>query len=227
MQHRTRIKICGLTREQDVDAAVELGADAVGFVLWPGSPRHVTPARAAELIRRLPPFIMAVGLFVNAEPAEVDAAVAQAPLSALQFHGAESPAYCADAGLRLRRQILRAVRVTPELDLLEFGHAYQRAGCAGLLLDAWSEGYGGSGKTFDWALLPETWKNGNGPRLVLSGGLHARNAAEAVTRVRPWAVDVSSGVEAAKGVKDATKMAEFIAAVRAGDQAVQGAAQQA
>ena len=204
MNSRTRIKICGLTREADVQAAVDAGADAIGFVLYEKSPRHVSIERAAELARQLPPFVTPVGLFVNAERALVDRAAAAISGLLLQFHGDEAPADC-----RLgARPYLRAVRMAPGLDLLDFAHSYPDA--QGLLLDAHVEGYGGGGKVFDWSLIPR----GVALPLVLSGGLHAANVIEGMLRVRPWAVDVSSGVESAKGIKDAAAMRRFCDAVR-------------
>lgn len=204
---RTRIKICGLTREQDVDAAVEAGADALGFVFYAASPRKVSPVRAAQLIRRLPPFVSAVGLFVNEEAGVVRAVLDQVPLALLQFHGDEDEAYCRQFG----QPYLKAARMRPGVDLLEFARAHPTA-CA-LLLDTWAEGYGGSGQTFDWSLIPK----GIDRPIVLSGGLHAGNVGAAVIQLRPYAVDVSSGVEVAKGIKDADKMAAFVAAVKEAD----------
>ena len=204
---RTRIKICGLTREQDVAAAIEAGADAVGFVLWSGSPRHVTPERAAQLARGLPPFVVPVGLFVNADPALIRHASGLLPTMLLQFHGDETPAQCRAAA----RPYLRAARMTPDLDLLDFSTRYPDA--TGLLLDAHVEGYGGGGKVFDWSLIPR-----NVPLpIVLSGGLHAGNAVEGILQVRPWVVDVSSGVERSKGIKDADAIRRFCEAVREAD----------
>lgn len=202
---RTRIKICGLTREEDVDAAVAAGADAIGFVFYEKSPRYVTPARAAALARRLPPFVSAVGLFVNADPAVVLATLGEVQLHVLQFHGDESEADCC----RYARPYLKAARVTPELDLVQYASRFPSA--QGILLDAFVEGYGGGGKIFDWTLIPSDL----GRPIVLSGGLDAANVGEAVRRVRPAAVDVSSGVEAAKGIKDPLKIEAFVAAVRA------------
>jgi phosphoribosylanthranilate isomerase len=207
MNQRTRIKICGLTREVDVDAAVEAGADAIGLVLYDQSPRHVSVARAAQLARRLPPFVMPVGLFVNATPAETAAAVAAIPHLLLQHHGDESAADCR----RHARPYLRAARMAPGFDLLDFAAQYPDA--LGVLLDAHVEGYGGGGKVFDWSLIPHDVPL----PVVLSGGLHAGNVIEGILRVRPWAVDVSSGVESAKGIKDAAAMRRFCDAVREAD----------
>jgi len=204
---RTRIKICGLTREADVDAAVQAGADAIGFVLYDKSPRHVDPARAAALARRLPPFVTPVLLLVNATPALLQTALAAMPQALLQFHGDESPAQCEAPG----RTYLRAARMSSGFDLLDFGSRYRSA--QALLLDAHVDGYGGGGKAFDWSLIPPSVPL----PVVLSGGLNAANVIEGVLRVRPWAVDVSSGVESAKGIKDALAMRRFCDAVREAD----------
>ena len=214
--HRTRIKICGLTREADVDAALAAGADALGFVLWPGSARAVSLGRAAELAARMPPFSTPVLLFVNARPAELQAAAAAIPNALLQFHGDETPAQCRQGG-GTGRPWLRAARMAAGFDLLDF--ARQFADARGLLLDAHVEGYGGAGKVFDWAVLENLRSSGSDVRLplVLSGGLGPANVAEGVRRLRPWAVDVSSGVEQSKGVKDAALMQRFCAAVREAD----------
>ena len=210
----TRIKICGLTREQDVDAAVAAGADAIGFVFYPPSPRYVTAQRAAELARRIPPFVDVVGLFVNEPPESVHGVCASVPLNLLQFHGDEDAAYCR----QFSRPYLRAARVRPGLDLVEFAGLFPDA--RGLLLDAFVEGYGGGGHVFDWTLIPP----GMPGFLVLSGGLTAENVGDAMRRVRPVAVDVSSGVEiegrAGKGIKDHDRIAAFVAAVRAADGAI-------
>ncbi|HEY4067981.1 MAG TPA: phosphoribosylanthranilate isomerase [Burkholderiaceae bacterium] len=209
MTRRTRIKICGLTREADVDAAVEAGADAVGFVFYPKSPRFVTLARAVELAGRLPPFVMPVGLFVNAADAEVDAAGAAIPQLLLQFHGDETPAQCERAG----RPYLRAARIAPGFDLLDFGFRFAHA--QAILLDAHVDGYGGGGKVFDWSLVQSpVAQRAELPPLVLSGGLNAANVIDGIRALRPWAVDVSSGVESAKGIKDAEAIRRFCDAVR-------------
>ncbi|NBD21791.1 phosphoribosylanthranilate isomerase [Aquabacterium fontiphilum] len=205
--HRTRIKICGLTREADVDAAVDAGADAIGFVLYEKSPRHVDARRAGELARRLPPFVTPVVLLVNASAALTAQALDAVPHALLQFHGDETPQDCLAAG----RPYIRAARMAPGFDLLDFALSHPTA--QAILVDAHVDGYGGGGQVFDWSMLPQ----GLSRPLVLSGGLHVGNVEEGVRRVRPWAVDVSSGVEAAKGIKDAERMRQFCAAVRAAD----------
>jgi phosphoribosylanthranilate isomerase len=205
---KTRIKICGLTRAEDVDAAVGAGADAIGFVFYPDSPRYVTLQQAAKLATRIPPFVDIVGLFVNAAPEAVAAACAALPLNVLQFHGDEDAAYCR----QFARAYLRAARVRPGLDLVEFARSFPDA--RGLLLDAFVEGYGGGGHVFDWTLIPPCLPS----FLVLSGGLTAANVGDAIERVRPVAVDVSSGVEMSKGIKDHSKIAAFVAAVRNADE---------
>lgn len=204
---RTRIKICGLRRDVDIDAAAAAGADAVGFVFYPPSPRAVTVEQALRLAQRLPPFVMPVGLFVNAEAALIEAACKALPQLLLQFHGDESPADCR----RWQRPYLRAARVTAGFDLLDFASRYPDAG--GLLLDAHVEGYGGGGKVFDWSLVPP----GVHAQLVLSGGLTPANVTDGIVQVRPWAVDVSSGVESARGIKSAELIQRFCQAVRAAD----------
>ena len=208
---RTRIKICGLTREADVDDALEAGADALGFVLYARSARHVSLDRAAELAARLPPFVTPVLLFVNASPQEVQAAVERVPQALLQFHGDESPEQCTHAG----RPWIRAARMAPGFDLLDFASRFHAA--QALLLDAPAEGYGGGGKAFDWSQIPPSVPL----PVVLSGGLNPANVIDGVLRVRPWAVDVSTGVESAvpgqKGIKNAALMRRFCKAVREAD----------
>ncbi len=207
MSHRTRIKICGLTRACDVDAAVRAGADAIGLVFYPQSPRYVGIEHAAELVRRLPPFVTPVGLFVNAHPVDIEKALRAIPHMMLQFHGDEIAADCQ----RFERPYLRAARMSPGFDLLDFASSYPDV--QGLLLDAHVVGYGGGGKVFDWSLIPHNVQR----PLVLSGGLHAENVTQGIVQVRPWAVDVSSGVEVSKGIKDAKAMRQFCQAVRAAD----------
>lgn len=204
---RTRIKICGLTRPEDVCAAVDAGADAIGLVFYPPSPRNVALERAEELARLVPPFVTLVGLFVNPARSEVARVLDRVPLQLLQFHGDEREQDCAGHGLPW----VKAARVRPGLDLVEFVSSYPSA--SGILLDAFVEGYGGGGKVFDWSLIP----SGLDTRLILSGGLDPDNVGEAVRSLRPWAVDVSSGVEQAKGIKDAGRIAAFISGVRNAD----------
>jgi phosphoribosylanthranilate isomerase len=216
--HRTRIKICGITREEDLRSAVELGADALGFVFYPKSPRYVTPGQAARLASGVPPYVSSVALFVNPTLEEVQEVVRAAPVSLIQFHGDETPGQCAAIAAAVARPFVRAFRVRPDTaasDLLECELAYRAASpwFSGLLLDTYVDAYGGAGKVFDWSLIPKELA----PRVVLSGGLSVQNATEAVVRVRPYAVDISSGVEESKGIKDARKIAAFIAAVRAAD----------
>lgn len=223
---RTRIKICGLTREEDVDAAVQAGADAVGFVLYARSPRHVSPQRAAELARRLPPFVTPVLLFVNEDATKVIAACQGVAGAAAQFHGDETPEDCVSATQQGRWPYLRAARIPLEagatFDLLRFARDF--ASAQALLLDAHVEGYGGAGKAFDWSRIPTNVD----AHLVLSGGLTPANVGDGIRALRPrcrtLAVDVSSGVEAVasdgsvrKGIKDAGRIHAFVAAVRAAD----------
>lgn len=225
---RTRIKMCGLTREEDVDAAIAAGADAIGLNLYPKSPRYVSVARAAELAKRLPPYVTPVLLFVNAPATEVIAACAMIAGATVQFHGDESPQACHLATLESRRPWVRAARIplgadAEAFDLVKYAQDYSHA--QALLLDAHVDGYGGGGKAFNWSLLPP---NVNA-HLVLSGGLTAANVGEGIAQLRPrgktLAVDVSSGIEAVdaqgmplKGIKDPEKMTQFVAAVRRADQ---------
>jgi len=204
----TAVKICGITRPEDALAAARAGAHAVGLVFYAKSPRHVTPARAAEIIRVVPPFVTTVGLFVDATAEGVRAALAEAPVGLLQFHGDETPEFCR----QFKRPYVKAVRVKAGVDLLQYAQDYHDA--KALLLDAYVEGlHGGSGAAFDWSLIPR----GLPLPVILSGGLTPENVTEAVRRVRPSAVDVSSGVESAKGIKDAQKIAAFIKGVRNAD----------
>ena len=222
---RTRIKICGLTREEDVDAAVAAGADAIGFVLYDKSPRYVSVARAAILAKRLPPFVTPVLLFVNAIATEVIAACAMIAGATAQFHGDETPEDCLAATHQGARPFLRAARIPlgeagAQFDLLKYASNYSQA--QAILLDAHVDGYGGGGHAFHWSLLPPSVN----AHLVLSGGLNAANVTDGILQVRPrcksLAVDVSSGVERSgpgnKGLKDPDKINQFVAAVRAADQ---------
>ena len=222
---RTRIKICGLTREQDVDAAVAAGADAIGFVLYAKSPRFVTAQRAAALARRLPPFVTPLLLFVNETAEKIRSACGLVAGASVQFHGDESPADCLLATQPAGRAFLRAARIpmgaeAANFDLVKYASDYQSA--QAILLDAHVDGYGGGGQTFNWSLLPP---NVNA-HLVLSGGLTAANVADGILQLRPrclsLAVDVSSGVELSgpghQGLKDPQKIKQFVTAVRAADQ---------
>ncbi len=201
----TRIKICGITREQDVLAVAASGADAFGLVFYEKSPRHVSVPQAAALANAAPPFLTVVGLFVNPTVDYVREVLEKVPLHVLQFHGEEASEFCAQFG----KSYLKAIRVKPGVNLVECAARY--SGAQGLLLDAYVEGtQGGTGETFDWALIPHDLRL----PVILSGGLHAGNVAAAIRQVRPYAVDVSSGVEAAKGIKDAAKVAAFIKEVK-------------
>lgn len=211
---RTRIKICGLTRDEDLLAAVQAGADAIGLVCYEGSKRYVALERAAQLRRLVPAFVSVVALFVNARPEAVRGVIDRVRPDLLQFHGDESAQECEQYG----HPYLRALRVgAPGLDTPE-GLARtcaQYGSAAGWLFDSYTPGYGGSGQSFDRALLGGLPDGGRS--VVLSGGLHAGNVEAAVRELRPWAVDVSSGVESAPGIKSADKMREFVEAVRRGD----------
>jgi len=204
----TRIKICGITRSEDALAAARLGADAIGFVFHPDSPRHVMAETAASIVRTLPAFVTTVGLFVDADEAVIRATLARVPLDLLQFHGAEPPEFCA----RFDRPWIKAIAVSPEVDLLQSAADYN--GSRGLLLDAFVPGmHGGTGTRADWNAIPGSLSL----PIILAGGLTPANVGEAIRVVRPWAVDVSSGVERAKGVKDPEKLAAFIKGVRDAD----------
>jgi phosphoribosylanthranilate isomerase len=197
----TRVKICGITRVEDALTVAHSGADAIGLVFYERSPRHVSIAQAAQLAAALPPFVSVVGLFVNASAEAVREALTAVPLDLLQFHGDESPEYCAQFG----KPYLKAIRVKAGVDLLQCAACFHTA--RGLLLDAHVEGIpGGTGATFDWTLIPKQLPL----PVILSGGLDAGNVAAAIGQVRPYAVDVSSGVEATKGIKNAAKIAAFI-----------------
>jgi phosphoribosylanthranilate isomerase len=204
---RTRVKICGLTRTTDVQAAAEAGADAIGLVFYPPSPRFLQIEQARELRRAVPAFVSAVALFVNPSVEEVGRVLERVSPDALQFHGEETPEFCARFGVPW----IKACRVRPGVDLLEYLRPF--SGASAWLADAYVEGYGGGGERFDWAQVPAKLER----PLVLSGGLTRDNVRQAIRALRPWAVDVSSGVESAKGVKDAGKIAAFIEEVRNAD----------
>lgn len=218
---RTRIKICGLTRKEDVQAAIEAGVDALGFVFYPESPRFVTTAKAASLVSAIPAFVSAVGLFVNAKTADVVETARQVRLSLLQFHGDETPGQCHEAAVASSLPFIRVFRIRPDTtadDLLQYERIYRNASpfFKGLLLDTFTDSYGGAGKVFNWSLVSKEI----GPRVVLSGGLSAQNVAGAIAWLRPFAVDISSGVEAARGIKDAGKIRAFVHAVRKADERI-------
>ena len=201
----TRTKICGITRVEDAQAVARSGADALGLVFYAKSPRHVTVPQAVQLMQAIPPFVTVVGLFVNPSADEVRNVLSYVALDVLQFHGEEEPEFCAQFG----RPYLKAIRVRDGVDLVQCAALY--ADAQGLLLDAYIEGtHGGTGESFDWRLIPHDLPL----PVILSGGLHPGNVAEAIRQVRPYAVDVSSGVEAAKGIKDAAKVAAFINEVK-------------
>jgi phosphoribosylanthranilate isomerase len=204
---RTRVKICGITRAQDAEVAARAGADAIGLVFYPPSPRYLSGERAVEIRDALPPFVQTVALFVNPDAAQVAQAIGRVRPALLQFHGEETPEFCAQFGV----PYVKACRIRPGVDALEYLRPFSRA--AAWLYDSYVPEYGGVGESFDWSLLPVA---GERP-VILSGGLSADNVARAIRRVRPWGVDVSSGVESAKGVKDGTKIAAFIAEVRNAD----------
>ncbi len=218
-RQRTRIKMCGFTREADVLAATAAGADAIGFVLSPPSPRQVSIERAAELARLLPAFATPVLLFVNESAERIQAACAAVPGAVLQFHGDETPEFCQAMTQATGRAHLKAARIplseAADFDLIKFAHLHSQA--QALLLDAHVDGYGGGGKTFNWSLLPTNVK----AHLVLSGGLTPANVADGIRTLRTHglslAVDVSSGIETGKGLKDAEKIQQFVTAVRAAD----------
>lgn len=197
---RTRVKICGVTRQQDADFAAESGADAIGLVFYPPSPRAVTVAQAKQIISGLPPFVTVVALFVNPEKEEVLHCLNALSIDILQFHGDENPAFCAQFG----KPYMKAIRMKPDTDLTTLATDYQSA--AGLLLDSYQPGVpGGTGVAFDWSLVSQI----NKP-IILAGGLNADNVAEAIQQVRPFAVDVSGGVESEKGIKSNEKISTFM-----------------
>lgn len=224
MNAQTRIKICGITRREDAEAAWTAGADALGFLFYPGSPRYITPAAAAAMAMDLPPFLTLVGLFVNASHADILQTVALGFLNSIQLHGDESPAYCqhlrdqTGGGVRTP-SIIKAIRVATAQDL----HALSQWPVQAILLDAKvGSQYGGTGKSFDWSLLhpwPSLFPTKAAPLpMVLAGGLTPDTVGRAVRQVRPYAVDVSSGVEQSPGIKCADKINSFIQQVRQADQ---------
>jgi phosphoribosylanthranilate isomerase len=204
---RTRVKICGITRPGDGVAAAQAGADAIGLVFYPKSPRYLSGERAAEIRDALPPFVQTVALFVNPDAAQVAQVLGRVKPGLLQFHGDETPEFCAQFGV----PFVKACRIQPGVDVLQYLQPFSRA--AAWLLDSFVPEYGGVGESFDWSLVPR----GLSRPLILSGGLEQKNVGRAIRAVQPWGVDVSSGVESAKGIKDAGRMTAFVAEVRNAD----------
>ena len=205
---RTRVKICGITRTGDARAAADAGADAIGLVFYPPSPRYLSVERAVEIRDALPPFVQTVALFVNADAAQIAQVIGRVHPSMLQFHGDETPEFCAQFGV----PFVKACRIKPGVDALAYLAPYNRA--AAWLVDSHVPEFGGVGESFDWSLVPKE----RARPLILSGGLDGRNVGQAIRALRPWGVDVSSGVESAPGVKDARLIQEFVAAARAAAQ---------
>ncbi|HUQ73689.1 MAG TPA: phosphoribosylanthranilate isomerase [Burkholderiales bacterium] len=212
---RTRIKVCGITRPADARAAAEAGADAIGLVFYPPSPRYLSVERAVEIRDALPAFVQTVALFVNADASQVAQVLGRVKPALLQFHGEETPQFCSQFGVPYVKAYRVKSGVSIGVDLLEYLRAFSTA--AAWLLDSFVEEYGGVGERFDWSLAPLGGQPGRERPLILSGGLEAGNVGEAIRRVRPWGVDVSTGVESAKGIKDAGKIAAFVAEVRNAD----------
>jgi len=204
---RTRVKICGITRPADGVAAAQAGADAIGLVFYPKSPRYLSAERAIEIRDALPPFVQTVALFVNADAAQVSQVLGRVKPALLQFHGDEAPEFCGQFGV----PFVKACRIRPGVDALQYLQPFSHA--AAWLVDSFVPEYGGVGESFDWSLVPRQPAR----PLILSGGLDQKNVARAIRAVHPWGVDVSSGVESAKGIKDAGKMAAFVAEVRNAD----------
>jgi phosphoribosylanthranilate isomerase len=200
-----RVKVCGITRVEDALSAIRLGANAIGFVFWPKSSRYITPDSVREIVLALPPFVTTVGVYVDPTQEWVEETAVAGGLSLLQFHGDESPEFCEQFSL----PYIKAIRVREGVDLLQYTTRYRRA--RGLLLDTYTAGMpGGTGHVFDWKLIPQDLSL----PLILSGGLNPGNVLQAIKQTRPWAVDVSSGVEAAKGIKDEKKISAFMQGVR-------------
>lgn len=207
MQDRTRVKICGITSPEIAQQAVKAGADAIGFMFFPDSKRYIDPAAVGEILSQLPPYVETVGVFVDASVSEVEAALARAPVSLLQFHGSESPEYCSALGRRYVKVLKGGSAGTVLADIAAY------AGAEAVMLDSESNGqFGGTGQVFDWQTIPELDRP-----LILAGGLTAENVAEAIMQVRPYAVDVSGGVEIEQGIKDAALMRNFVLAVQKAD----------
>ncbi|CAM4369829.1 phosphoribosylanthranilate isomerase [Acinetobacter pragensis] len=209
---RTRAKICGITRIQDIQSVVDAGADAIGFVFFPPSPRSVTPEQAKELIRHVPAYVQTVGLFVNASADDIIQILKQAPVDILQFHGDETPQQCQQIAAQAGRRWYRAIQVKPEMDVTAVIRQFQQAGASAVLLDAWHpELKGGTGYSFDWSAFPKL-----DIPLILAGGLKPENIEDAIKTTNAYAVDVSGGVESAKGIKDQQLIEQFMQGVQRG-----------
>lgn len=207
---KTRTKICGLTRPQDIQSAVQAGVDAIGLVFYPPSPRAVNIEQAIDLVKYIPPYVQVVGLFVNATLEEISEICRQVPIDILQFHGDESPEQCQNIAQKLGRRWYKAIQVKDDMDILQTIQPYQQYGASAILLDAYHPDLkGGTGHSFDWTTFPKA-----DIPLILAGGLNPENVADAITLTQPYAVDVSGGVEQTKGVKDSEKMRKFIENVR-------------
>jgi len=200
-----RVKVCGITRREDAEAAVQSGADAIGFVFWPHSARYIDVDSARRIIEVIPPFVCTAGVYVDPDAAWVEETARTAKLALLQFHGDESPEFCN----QFSQPYIKAIRVKPDTDLLQYAERYRTA--KGLLLDTYAANMpGGTGHVFDWQLIPQQLPL----PLILSGGLNPDNVADAIKQTKPWAVDVSSGVEASKGIKDKKKIIAFMQGVK-------------
>ena len=212
IQRRTRAKICGITRAQDIQSVVEAGADAIGFVFFPPSPRHVTIEQAQSLAKLIPPYVQLVGLFVNASAEEIQSVLDSVPLDVLQLHGDESPEQCQQIAAQCKRRWYKAIQVQPDLDILTEIQRYQAVGASAVLLDAWHpELKGGTGHSFDWNQFPQL-----DIPLILAGGLTPENVSDAIDTTAAFAVDVSGGVESAKGIKDQQLIEKFMQGVQRG-----------
>lgn len=209
---RTRVKICGITRLEDVQSAIQAGADAIGFVFYPPSPRYVSVDRAKQLLTQVPALVQSVGLFVNAAPEEIHVVLQHIPLDILQLHGDETPEQCIDIANRCKRRWYKAIQVKPDMDVVAEISRYHAAGASALLLDAWHPDLkGGTGHQFDWHQFPQL-----DIPLILAGGLNPENVSEAIRLTQAFAVDVSGGVESAKGIKDRTLIERFMQGVQCG-----------
>lgn len=211
MQH-TRTKICGITRIEDVQSVVDAGADAIGLVFYPPSPRYVSPQQAVELVKYIPPYIQLVGLFVNANADEIQQVLQTVPLDIIQFHGDETPEQCQAIAAQVKRRWYKAIQVKPDLDVLAEVQKYHQVGASAVLLDAWHPDLkGGTGHAFDWSKFPKSEIP-----LILAGGLTPENIEQAIKITQPYAVDVSGGVESAKGIKDQQRIQRFMQGVQRG-----------